>query len=158
MLTPDAPDSTASPTTTESITPAAGGYERTDINMRGVVVFFGLVGISLAGVQLGVWELLQMFRADVLSHKASQSPRASGSVAPPGPRLQDQPLIEYSRFVDTQDARLNSYGWVDQRQGVVHIPITDAIDILATRGLPIITEPGALLEKKNGASKNLKRQ
>jgi hypothetical protein len=31
---------------------------------------------------------------------------------------------------------LNSYGWVDQPKGIVRIPVAQAIDILAKRGLP----------------------
>lgn len=156
MLTPDTADSTANPTTTEAMAPPAGGYERTDINIRSVVLFFGLVGLSLAVLQLGVWELLQLLRADAARHQAPQSPRASARVVPPEPRLSNQPLLDYARFVEAQDAQLNNYGWVDRRQGIVHMPITKAIDILATRGLPVITETGVLPEQKDAAPQKLK--
>ena len=42
-----------------------------------------------------------------------------------------------------EDKILNSYGWVDQPKGVVRIPVAQAIDILATRGLPAHTAPPA---------------
>ncbi len=35
-----------------------------------------------------------------------------------------------------EDAILNSYGWVDQKNGIARIPISRAIDIIAARGLP----------------------
>jgi hypothetical protein len=35
-----------------------------------------------------------------------------------------------------EDASLNSYGWVDKEQGVVHIPIERAMDTVVERGLP----------------------
>lgn len=35
-----------------------------------------------------------------------------------------------------EDAILNSYGWVDQKNGIARIPIDRAIDIVAARGLP----------------------
>ncbi|PYX87325.1 MAG: hypothetical protein DMG68_12200 [Acidobacteria bacterium] len=31
---------------------------------------------------------------------------------------------------------LNSYGWVDPKAGVAHIPIEKAMELLAQRGLP----------------------
>ncbi|HVO69707.1 MAG TPA: hypothetical protein VMT24_06660 [Aggregatilineaceae bacterium] len=36
----------------------------------------------------------------------------------------------------TEDALLTTYGWVDRKNGIVHIPIDRAIDLLAQRGLP----------------------
>ena len=35
-----------------------------------------------------------------------------------------------------EEARLNSYGWIDEENGIVHIPIERAMDILAKQGLP----------------------
>lgn len=35
-----------------------------------------------------------------------------------------------------EDAILNSYGWVDQKNGIARIPISRAIDIIAAQGLP----------------------
>jgi hypothetical protein len=36
----------------------------------------------------------------------------------------------------TEDARLTTYGWLDRENGVVHIPIDRAIDMVLQRGLP----------------------
>jgi hypothetical protein len=35
-----------------------------------------------------------------------------------------------------EDEILNSYGWVDQKAGVVRIPIDKAMDLLVQKGLP----------------------
>ena len=35
-----------------------------------------------------------------------------------------------------EETILNSYGWVDQKNGIARIPISRAIDIIAARGLP----------------------
>ena len=37
----------------------------------------------------------------------------------------------------TEDTDLTSYGWVDRKNGVVHIPIDQAMDLILQRGLPI---------------------
>ena len=38
-----------------------------------------------------------------------------------------------------QNQKLNSYGWQDQSNGIVHIPIGRAMDLLVQRGLPTRT-------------------
>jgi hypothetical protein len=38
-----------------------------------------------------------------------------------------------------QSQKLNSYGWVDQRKGIFHIPIERAMDLILQRGLPTRT-------------------
>jgi hypothetical protein len=50
-------------------------------------------------------------------------------------------LSEYARYLNAEDARLSGYGWIDRRHGIVHIPISDAMEILAVRGLPVMAEP-----------------
>jgi hypothetical protein len=43
------------------------------------------------------------------------------------------PQPELARARKEKDARLRSFGWVDRAQGVAHIPIEDAMDLLAAR-------------------------
>jgi hypothetical protein len=38
-----------------------------------------------------------------------------------------------------QNGRLNSYGWMDRSNGIVHIPIARAMELLLQRGLPTRT-------------------
>jgi mono/diheme cytochrome c family protein len=42
-----------------------------------------------------------------------------------------------------ENAQLNGYGWVDKEQNLVHIPITQAIALLAEQPLPVGIEPTA---------------
>jgi hypothetical protein len=64
----------------------------------------------------------------------------------PTPRLQmddgDQDVVDLH---DREDLLLDHYTWVNQQQGVVRIPIGQAMQILAQRGLPVVsggpTEP-----------------
>ena len=55
----------------------------------------------------------------------------------PGPNLQLNPPDDLRSFRAREDAELNSYGWVDRTNGVVHIPITRAMELIAQRGLPV---------------------
>lgn len=36
----------------------------------------------------------------------------------------------------TEEANLTTYGWLDRKNGIVHIPIERAMDLLLQRGLP----------------------
>ena len=55
-----------------------------------------------------------------------------------GPTAPPTPTSSYTAAAlrPGEDAILNSYGWVDQKNGIARIPIDRAIDILAARGLP----------------------
>jgi hypothetical protein len=55
---------------------------------------------------------------------------------PPEPRLQPFPALELQALRQHEDDALSRYGWVDQKAGVVRIPIGKAMDIMAQRGFP----------------------
>jgi hypothetical protein len=55
---------------------------------------------------------------------------------PPEPRLEANPLVPRLRMRAEEDWVLQNYGWVDQKAGMVRIPIDRAMDLLAERGLP----------------------
>jgi hypothetical protein len=61
-------------------------------------------------------------------------------VVPPvvgaAPHLQIDPHADLVRFRADEEARLHSYGWVDRKAGVIHIPIERAMELTAQRGLP----------------------
>ncbi len=57
-------------------------------------------------------------------------------INPPGPRLQTNPEADMRRFRAEEEKRLNGYHWIDREKGVVHIPIEQAMQQLATRGIP----------------------
>jgi hypothetical protein len=42
-----------------------------------------------------------------------------------------------------QENQLNSYGWVDEKDGVAHIPIEHAMELTVQRGLPVYPQSSA---------------
>lgn len=55
----------------------------------------------------------------------------------PEPNLQvDDDHAERIALYAAENRKLNSYGWEDRRNGIVHIPIGRAIDFILHRGLP----------------------
>jgi hypothetical protein len=55
---------------------------------------------------------------------------------PPEPRLQPTPKLFIKDLRAAEIAQINSYGWIDQKNGIVRIPIDEAIDAVAKAGLP----------------------
>ena len=56
---------------------------------------------------------------------------ATTRTVPPEPRLQVTPSQDLDAIRKAEIDRLSSYGWVDRKAGVVHIPIERAIDLVA---------------------------
>lgn len=111
-------------------------YESRDINVRMVVCFaIGLV-VSAIIVHFAIAWLHEDFALQYPSpHPASRIVMDARMIAPE-PRLQVNPAVDLKKFQAEEDSRLNSYGWVDQRAGVIRIPIQRAMDLIAQRGLP----------------------
>lgn len=112
------------------------GHETRDAKIQNLVRFgvglFVLVGIVL----LAMGGLFHYFAAhQKLGPPAS--PFEEVRTLPPQPRLQVTPAQDLKRFRAAEDAKLKSYGWVDQNVGIVRIPIDRAMDLLVQRGLPV---------------------
>jgi hypothetical protein len=64
---------------------------------------------------------------------------------PPEPRLQQFPKKYIKDLHAAEEAQITSYGWVDQKNGIVRIPIEEAIEAVAKAGLssrPVKTDDG----------------
>ncbi|MGH7940901.1 MAG: hypothetical protein ACREE6_07120 [Limisphaerales bacterium] len=58
----------------------------------------------------------------------------------PAPHLEiDDDHAERLALYAAQEQKLNSYGWEDRSNGIIHIPIDRALDLIAQRGLPFRT-------------------
>jgi cysteine synthase len=108
-------------------------HETTDINVWAVGKFaIGLVVVMVISVGL-LFGLLKFF----------QSREATAMVTPvdpakvfPQPQLQKTPILDLRAIRAEEDKLLTGYGWVDPQKGLVRIPVSVAIDVLAKRGLP----------------------
>jgi hypothetical protein len=112
------------------------GYELRDISVRavtwcavGLIVAAIMVYVALAG-------LYKMFEDQNPSADAPSRIAFNAQMIAPKPRLQVEPTKELDQYLASENQKLNSYGWVDKRAGVVRIPISRAMDLVAQRGLP----------------------
>ena len=53
----------------------------------------------------------------------------------PAPQLQAAPHDDMVRFYRQELDQLNSFGWVDRAQGLVHVPIDQAMRAVARQGI-----------------------
>ena len=135
--------------------PGGEGFEKEDLSPLGVMYF--MAGLALVCV-LVYFILVGMYRFLDAQDRARQAPLnpmavKSGSDPAtmsykeirdkaeqdfPKPVLEHNERSQFTGEVAKQDEVLGSYDWVDQKNGVVRIPIDRAIDIVAEHGLPVI--------------------
>ena len=111
------------------------GYETSDVDPKPVIWF----GVALAAM-LAVTIAAMAWMFDYLTARedrldTSGSPLADTRERPAAPPLQVTPSSDLTQMRAREEALLNSYGWVDRQEGLVHIPIERAMEILAGRGL-----------------------
>jgi hypothetical protein len=111
------------------------GYEKRDASIRGLLLF----GLGLA-IVMAITFFAMEWTFDFLSAKSPLGPPAASFThareLPPSPQLQAQPHLDLRDYCKEQLGDLNSYGWVDQQNGVVHIPIERAMDLMLKQGFP----------------------
>jgi hypothetical protein len=111
------------------------GHETRDISVLAVTcTAIGLV-ISAIVVYATVGGVFNLFKSQYPSDVAPSRITTQGRL-PPQPRLQTDPASDLQQLRDAENAKLNSYGWVDKNAGVLRIPIDRAIALLAQRGVP----------------------
>lgn len=99
---------------------------------------FGWLAVLLVGMIAFVFLSGALLSGFFLPGRSIIIPQAP-TIEPPAPRLQPNPAQDFQAFYATQQAELESYGWVDQEKGVVHIPIGRAMEQLSKQNLPVVT-------------------
>lgn len=113
------------------------GYERRDANVGGLLQFAFWMAVVLVVTLIGMKFTFDHFKK-VQPLGATTSPMVSETeqTLPPAPRLQAQPHVDLAEFCAVQQQSVNSYSWIDQQAGIVHIPIDRAMDRILQQGLP----------------------
>ena len=60
--------------------------------------------------------------------------RMPDPVAVPGPALETAPQPDLATYLAQKHRQLDTAGWVDAQRGIAHIPIADAMALLAASG------------------------
>jgi hypothetical protein len=122
---------------------ARHGHETRDVDIR----FIGLFSLSMVVLLVGSLALMGwlfgVFAGKPLGRSRS-APIAETRPYPSAPRLQASPTRDMQEMRRSENTRLQSYGWIDQAAGIARIPIDQAMELLATRGLPSWNEVSGL--------------
>ncbi len=131
--------------------PPQNRHERDDIPARWPVIM-GAATLLLLPVSIAIVSALM---STVWSEtKPSPAPfadeRRAIERASEEPTLQTDPPADMAELAAEWQARLSGYGWVDREQGIVHIPITQAMQQLAEAGLSRPTRwPGPIRDPRS---------
>ncbi len=116
----------------------AAGHETRDFNPVGVAALGCLFLIAMALTFVVATGVYSLFSVQLRAPSLPPSGLANAPIPspPPQPQLESSPGQTYIPFLQSENQLLDSYGWVDKTHGVVHIPISSAMDIMVSRGLP----------------------
>jgi hypothetical protein len=108
------------------------GLQSPDVDTRSIVGLASgfLVFVAVSVVLLGVYYI----HANVGA--GSASPRQF-----PEPRLEMRSGQDLDALVKAQEDQFQSYAWVDRGRGLVRIPVSRALELLAARGAKAYDPP-----------------
>jgi hypothetical protein len=121
---------------------AQHGHEKRDAPMSGVLMLGAVfVVLLIFGLLVSLGAFRYFTQHEPMGPPAS--PFENVRSLPPTPRLQVTPAVDLRDYLKGQQELLNSYGWVDQKAGIVRIPIDRAMELLLEKGLPVRTGSAA---------------
>src|SRR4051812_35655305 len=127
------------------------GFDKSDLSIRGIVIF--LAGVGIAGIlsHLVIWGLF-VGAQKVVPYETNANPMATmatGTEAPPltnagpqsvvkfpEPRLQTDDTADMSKFKEEEEKRLYAAHPYQGSDGTIHLNISDARAGAPPRGLP----------------------
>jgi hypothetical protein len=142
------------------------GYEVTDVEVKGVVVFLAALAVFVGVFFVVCFVMGKVIntailkkdgppnkwsqigapptgkREDLTSNAVMEQKQLNQMVQRfPTPRLQtDDGNLEIAEMHAREDLLLDYYSWVDRSSGKVRIPIARAMQLIAQHGLPVATE------------------
>jgi hypothetical protein len=126
-------------------------YDRSDLTPRGIIFFLMALAFTILIIHLVTWGFLRFSarnqltpvprNAAIMPPTWQANPKGDPALRFPAPQLQPDPVADLNKFRTRVEEQLNSYGWVNEKSGVAHIPIERAIDIVSQQGLPVRPQP-----------------
>jgi len=137
-------------------------FDRTDLSPRAILFF--LIGLFVCGffVELVLWGMFRfMAKSDVLFPSPPTNPMAVAQPSPPQPpsrsifqnapavsvgvfpepRLQVNDAGDMNKFLASENELLNPPQPFKDASGTIHISISQAMKVIAERGLPVRPNP-----------------
>ncbi len=115
--------------------PGHGGHEKTDVNVKPIVVMTVLIAAACLIALLAMIPMFDYLERREAAADRPPSPLAEPNPLPPEPRLQVRPGNDLDEYRERSIRQLEKYQWIDPDARVVRIPIDRAIDLILERGL-----------------------
>jgi hypothetical protein len=129
------------------------GFEREDLGTRGAFAFMiglAVVGVAVYFIIIGMYSFLDKYErsqmttaSPLVTSKGAMSRVVTQEDMDKAFKENGAPMLERNEGSDlrkdlvNQENQLNSYGWVDEKTGVAHVPIERAMELTVQRGLPV---------------------
>jgi hypothetical protein len=132
----------AQPPGTPDLSIAENRHEHRDVNVFALGKFaIGLVIVTVfcIGLVLGLFNYL-LSREGGQPVSRMEAPAVDARQLPPEPRLEETPALDLQEMRAAENKLQSTYGWLDQANGIVRLPIDRAMDLVVQRGLPARTQ------------------
>lgn len=110
-----------------------------NVSIKALLWFAGGLIVLAIILHLSLWRYLEGLRS------AERPPGASAKTEPPPSPVWSvhwhDPRADLARTRDREAQRLATYGWIDRRHGIVHIPIDRAMELVAQGQRPAPVQP-----------------
>jgi hypothetical protein len=124
--------------------PSGADFSDRDIPVSKILVFGLFVTLFTVASFVGLRHLYLLFEREAnRADEAVSSFIREARVLPPEPRLQVDEPSTWAAELARQRASIEGYGWLDVQAGIVRIPVSRAMELIAERGLPARTEASA---------------
>lgn len=118
-------------------------HEGSDVDVRPIAKFMAILFAGIGVVMVVLWGVFGLLEKRAEKSDKPRSPVFDSMRVMKEPKLQDNPFADLRTFRRIQDSVMNSYGWVDSARGIVRVPISEAIEMVAKQGLPVRAEQPA---------------
>jgi hypothetical protein len=148
-----------------------GDYERRDIGVAAVLYF--LLGLVVAGifvhfVATGLFREFEKLNdaqqtavSPLITNAPSDTrhvPRDYPQTAFPDPKLEEDERGQLNGIRLKEEQTLSTYDYLDQKSGMVRIPIDRAMELIAQRGLPVRPNDGGQAPQPEQAKGSIKQK
>jgi hypothetical protein len=114
----------------------ARGYERSDVRAKwigGVVAFLVIAAIALHFI-LGL-QLRMLGKSSATQDAWSTVTHVATEIPTSAPKLQISAPADLAAFRAHEDADWNTYAWINKTQGIVRIPVQEAMNLIVQKNL-----------------------
>lgn len=114
-------------------------HEVHDVSLRGIIQFAVALAAAAVVIHIVLYFALAAWSGRGVQEQPVRVQMVPAEVTPPavpGPGLESAPPLDLSQWQAQEMETLTTYGWVDRENGVVRIPIEEAMQRLLEQGAP----------------------